>query len=204
MTDKRKTIAIDVDDVLASSVEGFVNFMNDRWGTHLAPEDYTERWAIMWQVDEEEERRRAHEIHKSGVVATFEHFPDAEKVLRRLAQSYRLVVLTSRVKHLKRDTEDWIGRHFGGIFDEIHFAGFYDDLNKDSHKHTKAQLCSEIGADYLIDDHPKHCVAAAKAGIPTLLFGSYAWNREVKPQKNMVRVKDWQGVQEFFDAEIKR
>ena len=63
---------------------------------------------------------------------------------------------------------------------------------------TKAEICAEIGADYLVDDQPKHCLAAAKAGIKTILFGDYKWNRDTKLMPNMVRAKNWQEVLEYF------
>ena len=33
-----------------------------------------------------------------------------------------------------------------------------------------------------------------------LLFGDYIWSRGVELKKNMVKVKDWQEVLEYFNA----
>jgi 5'(3')-deoxyribonucleotidase len=197
---KKQTIAIDIDDVLAASAEGFTTFSNNRWGTHLTPEDYTERWSEMWGVDHEEEGRRAGIIYKSGTVGTFRQFDEAKPVLRQLAKDYKLVITTSRVKHVQKDTLDWIDRHYAGLFEEIHFAGFYDSLMPDSYLMTKADLCKSIGADFLVDDHPKHCIAAADAGIESILFGDYAWNRKIKKlPKSLTRCKDWAAVLRYFN-----
>jgi uncharacterized HAD superfamily protein len=65
---------------------------------------------------------------------------------------------------------------------------------------TKTKILAEIGANYLIDDQPKHCIAAAEAGITALLFGDYKWNKDIELKTNMVRVKNWQEVTEYFDG----
>lgn len=50
MKDKR-TIGIDVDDVLSQSAVGFVAYSNQRWLTNLTPDDYDEHWAEMWKIE---------------------------------------------------------------------------------------------------------------------------------------------------------
>ncbi len=204
-TKTKKTIAIDLDDVLALSAKGFVDFSNQRWGTSLTVDDYKEQWAHMWGVDHEVEKIRAEEVYSSGTVTGFQKIDQAEDVLKELKKSYHLVITTSRARFIEKETRDWLGQHFKDIFEEIHFAGFYDDIKTDSHKHTKAGLIKSIGADYLIDDHPKHCFATAEAGIPALMFGDYIWSRDLtKLPKGVTQVKNWQEVLDFFDEERRK
>lgn len=203
-TKSKPVIAIDVDDVLADSAQGFVEFSNQRWGTHLTVEDYDERWSKMWGVDIEEERRRAHVIYNAKVVKGFKHFEEAIPVLTRLKSHYKLVITTSRSKFVEKETLVWLNTHYADIFDAIYLSGFYDELKEHSHKHTKAELCQEIGASYLIDDHPKHCLAASEVGMKCLLFGDYSWNRDSKITNNMKRVASWKEVEKFFDEERKK
>ena len=65
---RRLRIAIDIDDVLAENAIGFVAFSNERWGTRLRVDDYSEHWSEMWHVDREEAERRAHVFHDSGAI----------------------------------------------------------------------------------------------------------------------------------------
>jgi len=112
-------------------------------------------------------------------------------------------VVTSRRREASKDTIDWIKRHFGDVFEEIHFAGIWDNLDGnvlEKLKLDKTEICKQIGADYLIDDQPKHCIAAADAGIKALLFGDYKWNRNTKLKTGMTRVNNWQEVLEYFDG----
>ncbi|OGL35477.1 hypothetical protein A3F65_00150 [Candidatus Saccharibacteria bacterium RIFCSPHIGHO2_12_FULL_47_16b] len=197
----KQTIAVDLDDVLAANAEAFINFTNKRWNTNLTVDDFDEHWAKVWQVEHDEERKRALEFLKSGIVKKYRPFIEALPVLRRLGKDYNLVVLTSRVRLINKDTRAWLDKHFKGIFSQIHHAGIWDDWSKRSHekiKFTKTDVANEIGADYLIDDQAKHCLAAAEAGIEALLFGDYSWNKLEKLPPKVTRVKNWQEVLEYF------
>jgi uncharacterized HAD superfamily protein len=193
----KQTIAVDIDDVLAVNARSFIDFSNKQWGTHLSVDDYDERWGVMWQIDEDEVNSRSEEWHASGQIGRNEHFTEAPAVLRQLAKNYRLVIVTSRRSIIKDETLKWVDTYFGDIFEEIRFAGFFD--NGFGHHFTKAEIVQELGASYLIDDQLKHCVAAAEAGINSLLFGDYKWNQttESLPEK-VARVSDWQAVAKYF------
>ncbi len=196
-------IAVDIDEVLAAFAESFADFSNKKWETNLKPENWTEHWAQIWKVDFEETSKRAEIIYKSNVFTRAEHLPTAKEVLRALSKKYKLVIVTSRHRAVSKDTIDWVETHFSNLFKEIHFSGIYDDIEKhplDRLKATKAEVCKQIGADYLIDDTPKHCIAAAEAGITSLLFGDYKWNRDVRLRSRIVRAKNWAEVLEYFNA----
>jgi 5'(3')-deoxyribonucleotidase len=198
---KKQTIAVDIDDVLADNAGGFIAFSTQRWGTHLSPEDYDERFAAMWEIDEHEAERRAVEFHGSGVIGRYRHDPGASPVLRELSKNYRLIVITSRRKQVAQESLAWLDRYYAGIFSDVHFAGMWDKADPLAHQATKAELSRELGADYLIDDQPKHCIGAAEAGLTALLFGDYKWNRHADVPTGVVRVKDWLAVEEYFHAQ---
>lgn len=194
-------IAVDIDDVLAVSAAAWVAYSNKIWGHQLAVDDYDEDWAKMWQVDFEEGRRRAHHLHTTpGIIASFEHDAAAQEVLNKLAKQYELVITTSRNSLLQNETIEWLDRHFNGVFSDVHFAGIYDTLHPDAPNRTKGDLIRKVGADYLIDDQPKHCFAVAEQGCTAVLFGSYSWNRDVALPAGVIRCLDWVAVGQYFDA----
>ncbi len=200
---RKEVIAIDIDDVLAANAEGFAAFSNDRWGTSLEPDDYTEHWAEMWSIDQEEADKRRNVIIKEKLFTSYRFFDEAKAVLKELKKNYKLVIVSSRSNEVHKETLKWLDAEYKGVFSEIHFAKMWDDpklhiLKK--LKMTKAEICKEIGADYLVDDQPKHCIAAANAGIKVILFGDYKWSRDIKLIKNMTRAIDWHGVKEYFDG----
>ncbi len=198
---KKPIIAVDIDDVIAAHAEALIEFGNKKWGTNLTLKDYDEHWAKMWQIDAAEVEKRVTELNEAGFTREFKHYPDAVKVLAELAKRYKLVILTSRRREMSKDTLEWVEKYYPNIFSEIHFAGIWDNFKEPYHlmtNATKAKICQEIGADYLIDDQLKHCVAAAEAGVKGLVFGEYHWNRAKKLPKDVIRVKDWQAILEYF------
>lgn len=198
---KKPVIAIDIDDVLAASAEGFVAFSNERWGMNLTVDDYDEHWGKMWQIehDREEIERRAAEYHTLGVVGKYQPRSEAEPVLNKLSRRFDLVVVTSRRRMIASETEAWLKGHFPGVFAAVHYAGMWDDDHPNRYDATKTELCREISASYLIDDQLKHCLAAAEAGIPAVLFGRYAWNRVDQLPPHVTRCENWDQVQDYFE-----
>ena len=198
----KQTIAVDIDDVLAANASGMIAFSNQQWGTKLTIDDFSEHWGEMWKMadDLEATEKRAEEFFASDPFSSFRHFPEALAVLKKLQQRYRLILVTSRRKRFLRETTEWIDRFFPGIFEETHYAGIWDNPKEGRHEATKGDICKSLNVDYLIDDQLKHCLAVANCNITALLFGTYEWNRAESLPENVVRVKDWKAIGEFFDA----
>lgn len=197
---KKQVIAVDIDDVLAASAEGWIEFSNQKWGTNLTIEDYDEDWSKMWGVDRAEEKIRSQAVYDAVIIRDFKHHDAALPVLQKLAKRYELVIATSRVQAMHTETLEWLDKHYAGIFSGFHRSGLFDVLTPDSHKGTKAEMIKKIGADYLIDDQPKHCLAVAELGIETILFGDYSWNRDIGPlPPRVTRCHDWSAIERYFD-----
>lgn len=199
--DNRSVIAIDIDDVIAGNAQSFVDYTNQKYGTHLTIDDYSEHWAELWKVDHEEAKRRAVEYHESGHITTYPVIDGAREVLVELKKRFRIVAVTSRRDSIIQLTKDWLEKYYPNIFDDIVFCGFFDTHRNGFHL-TKAGHYKNVGARYVIDDQPKHAFAAAEAGIDTLLFGDYYWNREVPLPPNVTRVKDWHAVRMYFEGRV--
>lgn len=192
---RKQKILWDIDDVLTASATGFVKYSNETWGHNLVPDDYQEAWAEVWGVSLEEAMRRADQFHTSGVVGTYEHFPEAVSVLRHLSATYEHIAGTSRRTILRPETEALINGPFKGLFSAVlHYVGIWD-----ASKHidvqlavTKAELCQQIDADYLVDDQLKHCIGAASVNVSAVLFGNYCWNQTNEPlPSGITRAADW-------------
>lgn len=194
---QRRTIAIDCDDVLADHAEDVVDWTNQRFGTNLTISDYTDHWHLLWATDHAETEKLAHEYHATGRHTSFNHKPDSLEVLKELSKCFDLVVVTARRKEIVKTSLEWIEHKYPGIFKDIRFVPIWEPYNLVS----KADICREIDASYLIDDLPRHCNIAAKVGIKSLVFGDYNWNRDEVLVDGVQRVKNWQEVRDFFDNE---
>lgn len=201
---KKPIIAVDVDDVLAKSAQGFADFSNAMWGHSLTADDYDEDWMKVWGTDLAETRRRAEIFHNDEVFSGFGHFPEAISVLVDLKQRYKLVVATSRRTVVEGVTRQWLDTHYGGIFDGVFFTGIYDvpgdtgERHRDRLTRTKNDLLLELKADYLIDDQLKHCFATGEHGVEAILFGNYPWSRHRELPAHVTRCRDWAEVEAYF------
>jgi uncharacterized HAD superfamily protein len=197
-----QTIAVDIDDVLAIENEAVRKFANERYGHQHSIDDYLVSgaywgyWESVQGVDEAEGAKRYKEYLASGVKASLEAMPGALVVLAHLKQRYKLIIVTSREAHLEEITRQWLNQRFPEIFHDVAFVAIWTGTVKGS----KADICRELGADYLIDDNPGHLALAAEAGITGLLFGLYGWSRDVAADAPYVRVPDWNAVKEYFDG----
>lgn len=192
----RETVAIDVDDVIAAHAEAFVEFSNEQYGTHLTVNDYSEHWHDLWQADNEEVERRAAEFHTPERTLSYQRKQEAAIVLGDLSLKKNLVVVTARPYGLVDTTRLWLDENFPEVFSDYHFVPIWTPGNTV----TKADICRQIDADFLVDDLTRHCNVAAEAGIQALLFGDYPWNRNEEIHPNVTKVSSWPEVWEYFDA----
>lgn len=197
---KKSIIAVDVDEVLAANAPSFITYSNRQWNLNLTIDDYHEHWAELWGVDHEETLRRASQYNASESIAEMAHIAEAEGVLRSLAERYELVITTARRQEVSQVTRQWIDAYFSGIFRDIHHVNIWDTEQPDAHTYTKAEVCKQIGASYLIDDQSKHCNAAQLAGVQAILYGNYPWNRSDEIVEGVVRCANWYEILDYFDG----
>ncbi|CBJ32884.1 conserved unknown protein [Ectocarpus siliculosus] len=120
----------------------------------------------------------------------------AAEVLRKHSRTLTFYLVTSRQDSLQAHTKRWIDAHYPGIFAGLRFGNHF---STEGAVRSKPDLCRMIGAEMIIDDNTKYATECASAGIRTLLFGDYAWNRTDGPlPANVLRVPTWAEV----DAEL--
>jgi 5'(3')-deoxyribonucleotidase len=196
-------VAIDVDDVLAHSIEAFRLKINQKAGVNLTAEHYLVPGEYHKYLDRV---LAANGVDYDGLKdelfadmsrdqSHIQPHPGAAEILHRLSRHYDFVVITARDLEWQEQTSVWMKKHFPNTFKEIHFAG----NRHDPAKKTKGDMCLEAGATYLIDDNPEHALDASAKGVKVVLFGSYGWHTNVP--EDMVRCRTWQEVEAYFDAE---
>lgn len=192
MNMSRPILAIDIDGVLADHTAALAAWHNQTFGTRLTVDDYiSDEWRYVWNTSADEAERRAQAFHATGAHGRFATIRGAKTALRELKKTHDLILVTVRRRNVIDATYQWLEVHYPGLFQDVHFIHYWDD----NQRKTKAEVCQQIGAHYLIDDSLKHCLEAAEAGIPALLFGVYAWNKAETLPRNVTRVPDWKSVQ---------
>lgn len=199
---KKPIIAVDVDDVLADEKEDVRKFINKRYNLRHTPEDYMieapygKYFERVWGVKVEKGLEMYEAYFSAGIKAKHKPVKGAVETIGKLEKSYNFAVVTSRGDRSFVFTHAWLEGHFPKVFKQVAFVPIW---SKDKEV-TKAAICKEIGAVYLIDDNAEHCNLAQEAGVQALLFGEYGWNRNVELGKDVIRVRNWQEVLEYFDG----
>jgi uncharacterized HAD superfamily protein len=197
---KRQTLAIDADDTLFDENTAVRLFMNKTYGfqhtaqDYLVPGPFDNYWERIWNVEPDKMNEMYEQFVTSSEKQNLEPMPGAVRVLEALKEKYELVIVTSRDHRAVDWTHDSLTRHYPQLFKDVHFTPLWGK----GEKVTKAKICNEIGASYLIDDSFEHCKLAAEAGIQSILFGNYGWNREQELPQGIVRCQDWTAVGEFL------
>lgn len=196
-------IAVDADETLFDENNAVRLFHNEKYGTNHTAEDYLVEgefwfyWEAMWGTERAESERRYEEFIQYKLTHHLPALPGALAALQELKKKYELVVVTMRDERSVVITHDALTKQFPEVFQDVHFVPLWGG-KPDA---TKAEICTAIGAEYLIDDSFGHCQLAAQAGIKALLFGDYGWNRTVTLSLGVTRAKDWPAVLEYFDGQ---
>lgn len=197
---KKPIIALDIDDVLSHTAQTIINYGNEKWGHDHTLDDFNERMSEMWRVDADEAHRRWNEFMYSGNFETLAPIIEARQALEKLQARYTLIAVTSRRESLLDITQLWIDRNYPNLITEVHSAGIYGRDLPDAHLLTKADKLLSLGADFLIDDQPKHCIGASAAGIQSILFGGYPWQTALSVPKQVIICDSWRAVTRYFEV----
>ena len=173
--ENRKSIAIDMDGVLANNMEHYLAYYFEETGVAVSPSDILglsegeclpDKTAV-WRY-----------LKSPGFFRTLPVSKDAQSVVKALHEQYDVFVVSAAMEFpfSLRDKYDWLGEHFSFIsWRNIVFCG-----DK-----------SIIKTDYLLDDHVKNLHTFS--GVP-LLFDAFHNANETQFE----RLKDWKEVGTFF------
>lgn len=180
MTQQKKTLAWDFDDVLFPFLQTFfVTFHNAHYGSSFSFEDiFSFELEQVIGCDWHEKQRRIQEFYGSGDHEKMLPSPGALEAAEALSPYYRHVIITARPLIFEPHTRLLLGRHYPrGLFeDEIHFLDHY--ATKNGVKLSKGKKCVEIGAVACIEDAPHNAKGIVEEGIPVYL-PDMPWNRGV-------------------------
>lgn len=194
-------IAVDIDDVIASSTDALRKLVNKRTGSKLTQAHYRvpddEYWGYyerVWQTHGIEEKISLKSFHDEMAIdqSHIPLLPGAIFALGELAKKFHVLLITARDKTQEEATRKWLKSHFGDELSDIYFTRSHIETNDK----TKGELCKDLGAAWLIDDNVEHCQSALAHGIKPILFGEYGWHQNLP--SGLIRCKDWPSVVEYF------
>ena len=189
----KPVVAIDCDDVIISTAPNIINHYNLTYGTNIELKDYYSNDEQLWGADRNTFMARIHNYLSTPEYQSLKPFQDAIDTIHALSDSYELHVVTARPDLLAEITKLMLNEHFPDLFTSIVFTNHFTNKNI-----SKADVCSQLNASYLIDDHLHHAELAASSGLPVLLFGNYPWNQSTTLSDLITRVNDWQQVRDIL------
>jgi FMN phosphatase YigB (HAD superfamily) len=193
---KKPLFAVDLDDTLFDENNAIRLFINDNYGFAHTEKDYLKEgsfgnyWESIWRVDNDTANQMFRHYVKSQKNIELKPIEFAIETLNELNKYYNLVIITAREHRLVTTTHASLTKHYPNIFSDVHFMKIWED----DKKITKGEICIETGASYLIDDSFENCKLAALAGVKTILFGDYGWNRNRILTDGIIHCPDWKSV----------
>jgi len=186
--------AIDCDDVLLPTAELTIALYNEAYGTKLALSamyDETDTWGA---PTIEEGIRRAGVILRSQPIADLRPTQETINALTKLASLDELHMVTGRPSFMEAVTLRTVERYLPGVFKTIEHTNYYVE-NGTTATRSKGEVCAQIGADVLLDDHVVHGRSVLESGVKeVIVWGDYPWNADSTLGKGMVRCVTWDEV----------
>jgi hypothetical protein len=89
-----------------------------------------------------------------------------------------------------------LDKYFPGCFTSIEHTNYFHQ----SKSRSKGEVCQQIGADVLVDDHIVHGESVLSHGVErVIVFGNYPWNASDKLVQGMIRCNDWSAVEQEIE-----
>ncbi len=187
---QKRIIAIDCDDVIVATAPAILDFYNTRYNTRLELKNLYSKDLTLWAADDAKTAMaRVDEFLKTSEYQQMEPFKEAVGVIHELKKYHELHIVTGRNDFLQQATQDMIDRFFPDTFTSIEYTNFFTDTPR-----SKGDVCIQLGADLLIDDHLHHASVVAECGTDVFLFGDYPWNQSNNLPERITRVSGWHEI----------
>lgn len=193
----KPVIALDIDDVLVDTAAALLGDYNEKYGTSLEKHHYYSKDIdVLGVAAYEEAADRLSRYVLSGALTEAQPHQEAVDAVRRLSSAYSFVGVTSRPSGIAPATKEWIRRHFGDVVSDVIFTHYImsADSPDKATQLTKVEVCSDIGAVFMIEDHLHHALPVAESGVSVFLIDQ-PWNQSDILPSNVQRVTGWKDIE---------
>lgn len=181
-------IAVDIDEVLARGLATYLEYFNTTYSTNFTEADFTADrafWDVLGVKDEDianiEQHYRTTKHARDWLLV-----PGAKEAITQLAAEHELVIISNRKAAGHEPTRAWLRKNFANSFGEVFFT---EAERSGDTRPSKAEICTRIGADVLIEDEVKEVLACQQAEVPVVMFDTQ-YNQHIEGH-GVVRVRSW-------------
>ena len=178
----KKSIAIDMDEVMAHPNARFAEWYERDYGRHISQEELLEHGQKFYEYAGDVRLRNY--LHKRGFFKDLPMLPGCRETVAWLHEHFDILVVTAAMefRNSMEDKYDWLVEHLPFL----EWRNFVFCGRKDI-----------ILADYLIDDHVSNLIGFTGQGV--LFHAPHNLQNDAFP-----RVKNWQEVRTYFEKELAR
>jgi len=175
--DTKKTIALDMDEVIANVTPKFLDLYEESYGRRLKKADY---WGKkIYQIEGAMEIRDR--LFEKGFFRNLPVMPGSREGVRALMDDYEIFITTAaqEFRNCLEDKYDWLQEHFPFI----HWRNYV--------------FCGDkgvLGTDYMIDNHARNLEGFRGKGL--LFTASHNIHED-----RFTRVNNWTEIVDFFQEE---
>ena len=189
---KKRTIAVDLDDVLGNTTEHICAYYNARFGTNFKFQDHqTYMINDVWNRSREEAIKIVDDFFRSDDAKTITPFAGSQYAIDELSKKYDLIVLTSRPVDHRQSTTEWVNQYFPNKFEEIVITN--KNASNKLPSREKFEVCLEKQIDIMIEDNLHFAMQNAHNNITTYLMDR-PWNQNGELPKLIKRVYAWNEI----------
>ncbi|MAG38384.1 hypothetical protein CMI45_03295 [Candidatus Pacearchaeota archaeon] len=182
-------IAIDLDDVISSTLARVIPFYNERTNSNTKREDYTDYdWTKIWGCSKEEMLKIWNEFAKSKNYEEILPIKDAIPSVLSLMEKNEITIMTARSRDIKNETLNWLKKYFQEKEIDLIFTGEFGKV--DGIKKSKAEICNKLRIPLIIEDNGEYSLQCAEEGIKVILFD--ALHNRSASHENITRVSGWE------------
>lgn len=187
-------IAIDLDEVLAEFMVGFLKWWNLEHQTNLTFGEVSDyHFENFIGVDKDELTRKLHEFYKTDFYIDASVVDGAREAIEQLVRTNDLYLITARQEVNRGVTLAWIDRYFPNIFKEVALLNHY--ALDGSPAVSKGEICGKLGCQVIVDDNPHNIQSLLDEGVRVVVFNK-PWNSYLRMPPQVIRADDWPEIVE--------
>lgn len=181
-------IGVDLDDVVFEFAKPFLDFCGERYDKFFEFEDIKSYYfSEILNLPLETVLGLIKEMIAEGFGINQPACEYAEESILQLSKNHEIIFITSRI--FREGTEERLKKSFPNMdFKLIYSSNHYSGMEGV----TKAEICSNEGIDFMIEDSPEYASQIANEGIRVFLLNK-PWNEGLEHEK-VIRADNWKEV----------
>ena len=183
----KKVLAIDCDEVISETTDSFIDFCNAETNYKFSRSMFkTYNHEKDLGISSSEVSKLYIDFYNSKYLISSSQVEGAKKALEILSKDNELILVTARHESVRKQTQEWLDKNFPKLFSNMYFSkNDYSDFGT----MTKSEICEDIGASMLIDDHYGY-LKDCNADMDLFLLNK-PWNEKLEIGSKVSRVDSW-------------